>query len=68
MSQAGVEFDGDNMGCTCSKRSGDGAGAGANFDYRASGQVAKRRGNSIDGLRIVEEVLTEPGFDGHGLL
>jgi hypothetical protein len=28
----------------------------------------KRRNDAFDGLRIVEEVLSEPGFGGHALL
>jgi hypothetical protein len=64
--QCGIEFDSDNMGGACSKGSGDGAGSGADFDYGASRQVAKRRSNALNGLRIVEEVLSEPGFEGIG--
>jgi hypothetical protein len=63
-----VELDGDNMGGASGQGASDGSGSGANFDDGAPAQVAKGCGDPIDGLRIVEEVLSEPGFDGHVLL
>ena len=66
--EAGVQFDGENMGGAGGQGSGDGAGAGADFDYGAAGKIAQRGGDALDGLRIVEEVLSEPGFGGHGLV
>jgi hypothetical protein len=56
------------MGGASGQGASDGSGSGANFDDGAPAQVAKGCGDPIDGLRIVEEVLSEPGFDGHVLL
>jgi hypothetical protein len=51
--QCGIKFNSDNMGGACSKGSGDGPGSRADFDYGASSQIAKRRGNALNGLRVV---------------
>jgi hypothetical protein len=66
-SEAGIEFDGEHMGRARDKGRRDGPCAGANFNHRAAGEVAERGGNALDGLRVVEEVLSEPRFGGHGL-
>jgi hypothetical protein len=66
--QCGIKFNSDNMGGARSKGSGDGPGSRADFDYGPSRQIAKRRSNALNGLRVVEEVLSEPGFGRHWLL
>jgi hypothetical protein len=66
--EAGIEFNGEDMGGTGGEGTGDGAGAGADFDNGATGEIAQRVDDALDGLRIFEEVLSEPGFGGHGLL
>src|SRR5271157_2614994 len=68
LGEAGVQRDGQNMGRADGESSGDGAGAGSDFDDGAARKIAQRGGYALDGLRIVEEVLSEPGFGGHGLL
>ena len=44
---------------------GNGAAAGADFDHGASGEIAERGRNAPNGLRIVEKILSELGFNGH---
>ena len=67
-SQSGIELDSNNVFGTRCKGSGDSASSGADFNHGAPAQVAQGRSYSVNGLRIVEEVLSEPGFVGHGLL
>ena len=66
--EAGIQLDGDNVRCAGCQGSGDGAGSGTDFGDGAAAKIAQRRGNPLDGLRVVEEVLSELGFGGHGLL
>lgn len=46
---------------------GDGTFAGSDFDDRARAQVAESCDDSLDGLLIAEEVLSELWFTGHVL-
>ena len=62
-----VEFNGNYVARSCSQRAGDGAAAGADLDDGAAGQIAERGDDSLDGLRVVEEVLSEFGLGWHGL-
>jgi len=62
-----VEFDGQEMGGARSQGSGNRAAAGADFDDSAAGEIADGGRYALDGLGLVEEVLAELGFDGHGL-
>ena len=62
-----VQLDGDQVAGARGQRSGDGALAGADLDHGVAGDVAQRSGDPLDGLRIVEEVLSELGFGEHGL-
>ncbi len=66
--EAGVELDGEDVGGAGDEGRGDGAGAGTDFDDGAGGEVAERGGDALNGLRVVEEVLSEPWVGGHGLL
>ena len=63
--KARVELDREDVCGAGGEGSGDGAGAGADFDDGAAGEIAQRVGDALDGLRIVKEVLSEPGFGGH---
>ncbi len=49
--QDGVEFDGDDVGGAGGESMGDGAGAGADFDDGAAGEVAEGVGDALDGVR-----------------
>ena len=66
--EAGVELDGEDVSGAGDEGRGDGAGAGTDFDDGAGGEIAERGGDALNGLRVVEEVLSEPGVGGHGLL
>jgi hypothetical protein len=66
--QSGVELHSNNMLCPRCKGSGNSACSGPNFNHRASAQITKGRSNAVNSLRVVEKVLSESGFDGHGLL
>ena len=66
--EVGVQLDGENVSGPSGKGSSDGARSGADFNYGAAGEVAQRGSDALDGLGIVEKVLSEPGFLGHGLL
>jgi hypothetical protein len=49
------------------ERGGDGAGARTDFDDGARGEIADGGDDAVDGLGVVEEVLTEFGLGGHAL-
>ncbi len=62
-----IELNGDDVARSCRKRSGNGAAAGTDFEDGAAGKIAERGNNSLHGLRVVEEVLSEFGLRWHGL-
>ena len=62
-----VQLDGQDMGGASGQGSGNRAAAGADLDDSAAGEIADGGRDALDGLGIVEEVLAELGFDGHGL-
>jgi len=61
-----VKLDGQHMAGARGQCSCDGPGAWTDLDHGAPGEIAQRSGNPLGGLRIVEEVLSELGFQGHG--
>jgi hypothetical protein len=63
-----VQLDGEHMGGAGGEGRGNGACAGAYFHDGAAGKVAERNGDTLHGLRVIEEVLSELGFRGHVLL
>jgi hypothetical protein len=63
-----VQFDGQHVSGSGGQFSSDGATAGADFDHRASCEVAYGGRDMLDGLSVHKEVLAELGFGGHGLL
>jgi len=63
----GVQLNRDDVGGARGKGSGNGARAGADLDDGPALEVAQGCGDAIDGLGIAKEVLSEPGFGGHGL-
>jgi hypothetical protein len=65
--EAGIEFDSHDMSGSRQERRGDCAAARSDFDNGTPAQIAKGRGDALDGVRVVQEVLSEPGFGGHGL-
>jgi hypothetical protein len=67
-SEIGVEFDGEDVSGAGDQGCGDDACAGADFDYGAAVKIAERCGDALNGLRVVEKVLSEPGFEWHGLI
>jgi len=62
-----IQFDSNHAACFCGQGSGDGASAGANFDDGAAGEIAECGDNTLTGVRVVEEVLSEFGLGGHVL-
>ena len=62
-----VQLDCDDAGRACCQGSGDGAAAGADFNYGSAGEIAERGNDALGGLGVVEEVLAEFGLGGHGL-
>jgi len=60
-----IELYGQQVRGAGCKRLGDGAAAWADLDDCAAGQVADGGCDTLDGLRIDEEVLAELGLDGH---
>src|SRR5450631_1090020 len=65
--EVAVQLDCDYVLRPCGKASGNGASSGSNFDYGAAGDVTERSHDPLDGLRVVEEVLSEFGLGRHGL-
>ena len=63
----GVKLNRDDVGGARGQGPGNGARSGADLDDGPAGQVAKRRGDAINGVCIAEKVLSESGFGGHGL-
>jgi len=65
--EGGVEFDGDEAMGAGGESVGDGSGTRTDFDGGAGGEIAEGVGDALDGGGVVEEVLSEFGFGGHGV-
>ena len=65
--EGGVEFDGDEAVGAGGESVGDGSGTRTDFDGGAGGEIAEGVGDALDGGGVVEEVLSEFGFGGHGV-
>ena len=55
--ECGVQFDGQNMSGARGKCSCDRSCAGADLDDGSAADVSERRGDTFNGLGVVEEVL-----------
>jgi hypothetical protein len=55
------------MGGACGQGCGDGAAARADFNHGAAGEITQRSGDALDCVGIMEKVLAEFRFGGHGL-
>jgi len=62
-----VQLHRDYVGGAGCQSPGDGTHAGTDFDDRAAGEVANGGCNALNGLRVVEEILSEFGLGWHGL-
>jgi hypothetical protein len=57
-----VQFNGQQVGCPGGKGTGDRSHTGADLDHGATGEIAQRSCDSLDGFCVVKEVLSELWF------
>jgi hypothetical protein len=62
-----VEFNGNDAGGSCGQGVCNGAAARADLDYGAAREIAERGDDALDGIGVVEEVLSEFRLGGHAL-